>query len=386
MKLAKDCQMLSRRQGVGLTSADLELMFAKEVTIKKKSNNSSLAKRQNPTIMTYSDFLNVLMKVAPKVYPENSSSSVFQKLLLENVLPLAARRSPMSVDEHIEEHSEVHELLYGKVNEGIKAIFEYYTDLSDRRRKKTAALEVQETNKKRGGHGQVVTTSKSMADSLRDAKTQLGYPEYIQFCQDFKLIANAQLTTIEAGDIYLSSVAAHHGGDTARDMTFEEFHECLLRMALTAYKNITTISVVTKVKGLLLFLWKSVNTADATNMAVNGRGNKSVCDMSKSVKSGDLNLFGCSMYNMQMLEVWRKDNFVEYLVAPVPEEESGEDVLKRLLNANMDFMADLKQGLETSDGGSPSVISSTVTTSALGALLKQRPHIAELLYESLADE
>lgn len=47
MKLAKDCQMLSRSQGSGLTSADLEVIFAKEVQTKKKSNSSSLAKRQN---------------------------------------------------------------------------------------------------------------------------------------------------------------------------------------------------------------------------------------------------------------------------------------------------------------------------------------------------
>jgi len=169
-------------------------------------------------------------------------------------------------------------------------------------------------------------------------------------------------------------------------MTFEEFHECILRMAMTAYSGIEGLDLVVKVKGLCLFLWKSVNTADATNMAVNGRGGKSVCDLSKSVKSGDLNLFGTSCFNMLMLDVWRKDNFMEYLVVRAPEEEDGGAVLKRMLNTNMDFMQDLKQGLDGSDGGSPSVISSTVTTSALGSLLKQRPHIAELLFESLADE
>jgi hypothetical protein len=47
MKLAKDCQMLSRRQGVRFTSADLELSL-KEVTTRKKSkkfSSQSLLKR-----------------------------------------------------------------------------------------------------------------------------------------------------------------------------------------------------------------------------------------------------------------------------------------------------------------------------------------------------
>jgi hypothetical protein len=141
----------------------------------------------------------------------------------------------------------VHDLLYGKLNAGLLAIFEYYTDLSDRRRKKTAALEVQEINKKRGGHGQVVTTSKQMTKHLKSSKALLGYKEYIQFCQDFKIIANAQLTTIQAGDIYLSSVKEHAGGDEAQDMAFDEFHTLLLRMAMTAYAEIDGIELITKV-------------------------------------------------------------------------------------------------------------------------------------------
>jgi len=188
MKLAKDAQMLSRRQGSGLTSAGLEVIFAKEVQQKKKtnsnqSNGNSMAKRQNPSVMSYSDFLNVLMRVAPKVYPDNDADTVFQKLLLENILPLAARRVCSSVAEHIEEGSDTHSLLFGALHDGFEAIFGYYCELSDRRRKKTAALEVQETNKSRGGHGQVVTTSKQMHNHLRSSKNQMGYPEYIQFCQ-----------------------------------------------------------------------------------------------------------------------------------------------------------------------------------------------------------
>jgi len=97
---------------------------------------------------------------------------------------------------------------------------------------------------------------------------------------------------MQAGDIYLSSVDTHHGGDNAHDMTFEQFQEMILRVALTAYSDKEDIGEFVKVKALLLFLWKAVNTADATEKAVSGRGNQSVCDASKSTKSGDLNLYG----------------------------------------------------------------------------------------------
>jgi hypothetical protein len=182
MKMAKDCQMLSTKQGSGLTSADLSVIFAKEV-LKKKNQNKTLAKRANPTLMTYSDFLNVLMILAPKIYPSADPKNVFQKLLLENILPLAARRAPKSVEEHMEEGSEVWTLLFETLEDGLKGIFDYYTDLSDRRRKKIAAQEVQDQVKLKGGHGQVQTTSKQKAKLLRETKSLMGYVEYIQFCQ-----------------------------------------------------------------------------------------------------------------------------------------------------------------------------------------------------------
>jgi len=38
VKFAKDCQMISLTQGEGLTSADLNVVFAKEVVRKKEFN------------------------------------------------------------------------------------------------------------------------------------------------------------------------------------------------------------------------------------------------------------------------------------------------------------------------------------------------------------
>ena len=67
------------------------------------NTNKTMAKRENPTLMTYSDFINVLMMLAPKIYNGDAGRvDVFKKLLLDNVLPLAARMAPRSVKEHME--------------------------------------------------------------------------------------------------------------------------------------------------------------------------------------------------------------------------------------------------------------------------------------------
>lgn len=249
---------------------------------------------------------------------------------------------------------------------------------------------MQDNVKLKGGHGQVQVTSRQRAKELRDAKGLIGYAEFINMCQDFKLIALSQVTTIQAGDIFLSSVGEHHGGDSSRDMNLEQFYECLLRLALTAHAGAhSEITTDLKLKALMLFMWKAVNTDDASAKAVNGRGTRSVCDASKSVKSGDLNLYGSSQFNLIMQEVWAKDGFREYL-KPIEEEgEDGQTVLNRMLNTDgkSDFSHFAMEGMTQSyEMGSPSVVSSTVSTSALGKLLQERPSIVQTLMDSLKDE
>ena len=150
--------MIRKKQGQGLTSADLSVIFARE-TQRKKAENKSLAKRANPNLMTYSEFLNVLMQVAPRVYPDAGADKAFTKLLLENICPLAAHRIVTKVDVEMEE-PEVQGLLFETFHEGLNGIFDYYSDVADRRRKQVAAQEVQDQVRLKGGHGQVQVTSK----------------------------------------------------------------------------------------------------------------------------------------------------------------------------------------------------------------------------------
>ena len=159
---------------------------------------------------------------------------------------------------------------------------------------------------------------------------------------------------------------------------------------MTAYISADkSIAPGNKIKALMLFLWKSINTADASVKAVEGRGTRSLCDASKSVKSGDLNLFGSSQFNVTMTEVWVADGYREYLVPLEDEGDDGETVLRRMLNVDgqHDFSSFDHEGLSgASSALSPSVVSSTVSTSALGKLLSERPGIVKTLLEDLKDD
>ena len=64
----------------------------------------------------------------------------------------------------------------------------------------------------------------------------LGYPEFLKFASDFDLSNSVILSTLEVGDIYLSSIKAVAPDATIRKLTFPEFWEALVRCALVAYR------------------------------------------------------------------------------------------------------------------------------------------------------
>ena len=67
-----------------------------------------------PAQMNYSDFLTCLMKLSAKVFPRSrSKDEAFQRLLMDNILPLAARRCPDSVELFLE-------------NEDVAKLFDFY--------------------------------------------------------------------------------------------------------------------------------------------------------------------------------------------------------------------------------------------------------------------
>jgi hypothetical protein len=107
--------------------------------------------------MNYNDFLTCLMKLSARVYSRSRSvDEAFQRLLMDNILPLASRRCPDSVDMFLE--NEDVKKLFDYYSEALEQIFAFYAT-SDRRTHASMASG--------GGAGGMGT---SQASSLRGTK------------------------------------------------------------------------------------------------------------------------------------------------------------------------------------------------------------------------
>lgn len=152
-------------------------------------------------------------------------------------------------------------------------------------------------------------------------KEALGYAEFLRFAQAFDLSSNTILSTIELGDIYLSSIKAADPSASMHKLTFPEFWEALVRCSLVAYSKISSVTIVDKIRGLLLYMWR----------AINGSVPKAWSDVRRagSTNPGDL-LAGAMLFNKRFTAVWAADGYRDYLSPPPAAAEDGQTVLARL--------------------------------------------------------
>jgi hypothetical protein len=327
--MMRDCQVIND----SLTVSDVEISIANMAKNKRLGRVDQLSKA-NPKLITFTDYLQLLMDLAPDVHPESDSNVVFQRMLMENILPLASRRDPVDIAEYYDE--DVRHLLNEEFRDSLQSIFDYYCNDADRRRLQECAQDTR-NRQSRLEQGHVATTSRrQMREMVYQYRGTIGYKEYIQFCQDFSLCSTALLTSLEVGDIFLSSIPQHEGGDVVENMNFEEFVEALFRMSLVAYKDApASVTPLNKVKALLLFIWKVFNSAQTNGNTRKARNNPR--PSSNNANSGNMsstNEFGSGRLSDQFLEMWRREGFVEYLTDRSSEEMEGRRVLNRIVETD----------------------------------------------------
>jgi hypothetical protein len=74
---------------------------------------------------------------------------------------------------------------------------------------------------------------------------------------------------------------------------------------------------VARVKGLLLYMWKAVNSGDRMNKQVIVRGPNT-----SQLHSGSLNIFGSGIFSEIFLKNWQKEGFPDYVV---PNDDDSVD-------------------------------------------------------------
>ena len=227
-------------------------------------------------------------------------------------------------------------------------------------------------------------------------KECLGYNEFLRFALDFNLSSNVILSTLEIGDIYLSSIKVTDGQENIRKLTFAEFWEALVRCALVAYSKISNASPGDKIRGSFLYMWRSIN--DTVPRAIEERRNV-------TTYMGDL-INGSMAFNVKFTAMWAKDGYRDYLSPKPLAREEARDVLSRLLtrpksgNAlleEVNMLADMKttdkdnanmgengnDGGEDGDGNNVNMSGKEFSESQLSELLARRPSIADMLNRNL---
>jgi hypothetical protein len=133
------------------------------------------------------------------------------------------------------------------------------------------------------------------------------------------------------GEVYLTAVPLDESGSSEeRDMDFDRFCRAIVLMSLVAFREAPArVPPVDKVKALLLYMWRTINSREKTQQAVQTRNGTS-----KTVQghAGSLNLHGSGLFSVTLQDMWKDDGFPGYVTQANdrPVSTDGADALVRI--------------------------------------------------------
>ncbi len=337
-RFARDCQLLSST----FTSTQLELEVVK-LGRKRRENQRRLMGEtvqgrkfeSNMTILiSFSDFMSMLHVLALKVYPsEISNDLAYRRLILENVLLLANRTLPRMESVLQEEdlgNPAVWKIVRHDFTKSLANIFKHYLHVADKRRSQLLAQEALNTGAVDAGNRQQNDMQKSITskqrERLRSQKNLISSSEFLQFCQDYNLKSTSLLTSIQVGMAFFECTGYDPETTMAKGMNFDAFCQCVVFMALFAYRQSHhTVTAPNKVKALLLHMWRASGALEKRSKAANAKGR------SGHSHAGSLNMFGSGSFNDQFIKIWTAEGFPNYASPVIPEQESGRSIVDRLV-------------------------------------------------------
>lgn len=304
-----------------ITQAELHIIFTSELKQCKKVGSSERTDR-----IEYDGFLSCLMKIAIKCYPSSSTyEDAMQQLLMDNVLPLASRRSVVDVSALV--HQPSVDTLFSYFEESMQLLFQYYATFSDQTTKSKTLM-------KSMGHlaGKSFEMQRTEFIEAKEKEqyqsTQaslMGYSEFLRFASDFGLVSSMGLTCLDLGDIYLVVLTLNKLDNMVRRLTFKEFWEALVRCAIVAFKSHTDITTEDKVKGMFLYIWRHIQSSVQEQVSKPG----SILNSQSSQKVSLMR--GSQVLNERFLNLWAKDGHRDYLSPPAEVVPDGASVIKNLV-------------------------------------------------------
>jgi hypothetical protein len=334
-----------------LVDADVVVAYTAEVKRKRVGKTTHASQK-----MGFPDFLTSLMKLSVKVYPNNakrSTDDAFRRLLLSNVLPYAQRRSPAFPDlSEIDASDEMQEL-HMIFSDALEQIFQFYATGSDAAHGTSSRFSTM-TSPSRSTRGR--EDAPHMGTASNSMKNALSYPAFLKFAADFDLSNSVILSTLEIGNVYLSSVRETNPELHVRKLTFDEFWDALIRCSQVAYTKISSSDPAGKLKGLFLYMWRAIK--GSVPRAFTQR-------RATSTYAGDL-ISGAMLFNKRFAAMWHDDEYRDYLRPLDPPEESGRAVLRRVMASSGRTAADLKASARVGGYGHDSAGAAASASSGSG--------------------
>lgn len=263
-------------------------------------------------------FLSCLIRIAQKCYPScHTKEEAMQQFLMDNILPLAPRRKPISIALLLKQPPI--EAIFKYYEDALAELYKFYTTSSDKHRKGKAML--RSTN--RSAHSfddqkEHIEEAKQRSQKENNSANRLGYNDFIRFATDFGLVTTLGITSLDLGDIFLSVTSLSNFTASLRRMSFGEFWEGMVRCALVAFQDKVGLTSETKIKGLFLSIWRHQQSSVQDQMCGYG-----------TMQGGGFNTYkgsllrGTQLLNDRFVAAWTKDEYRDYLTSLIAPGAGG---------------------------------------------------------------
>eukprot|EP01035_Chromulina_nebulosa_P027576 gene27576-36285_t len=317
LKLCKDVMIMDPMMTENfITQADVRLIYTsvKKHTITskhlQKANNSSTTQvvMDKGDKLNFEEFVSCLLKIAQRCYPSSSSKDeAMQQLLMDNVLPLANKRILINISNTVLKQPNM-ESIYSYYEDALKELFSFFASASENSiHGKNMIVSTCSTGKTFDEHAELIEEAKLRTQVTQPQSKNMSYSSFIMFAADFGLLSSSlNLTNMELGDIYLTTIAFNNFKTSIRKIDFREFWECIVRCALQAFKEHMALTSDQKVKELLLHMWR--HTQADTQSHMRGYG---------TLQGGGFNTHKGTLlktFSEKFTVAWAKDDYRDYLV------------------------------------------------------------------------
>ncbi len=188
VKLCKDIMIFDPTMTeCALTHADLQLIYTSCTTNPEKV--ARLITNDKSDKMEFDAFLSCLIKIAKKAYPSGETKEgSMQQLLMDNLLPMASKRKPVSIALLLKQPNI--EAIFKYYEDSLQELYKFYTTSSDLdRRGKNMVRSMSHLAETFDDQREVFQEAKNRSSKdSSNAPNRMGYPDFIRFANDFGLV------------------------------------------------------------------------------------------------------------------------------------------------------------------------------------------------------